>query len=78
MDQLVISGNCKLSGVVKISKAKNSSLPILIACLLNPNKVTLNELPDLRDISTTLNLLKNLQAQFKRQHQLGLKILKHQ
>ena len=60
MDSLKIIGQSKLSGEVKISSAKNSSLPILISTLLTAQKVKLNNIPKLRDINTTKKLLQNL------------------
>jgi UDP-N-acetylglucosamine 1-carboxyvinyltransferase len=49
-----------LRGTIKISKSKNSYLPILTGVLLNENPVRLKNLPDLRDIKTILKLLENL------------------
>ena len=60
MDKLLIEGPNKLSGTVKISRAKNAYLPILAAVLLNDKSVHLKNLPDLRDIRTMLTLLQNL------------------
>ncbi len=60
MDKLIIEGPAKLSGVVKVSRAKNAYLPILAGVLLNPHPVHLKNLPDLRDINTILKLLGNL------------------
>lgn len=60
MDKLIIEGPSKLSGSVKISRAKNAYLPILAAVLLNDKPVHLKNLPELRDIRTMLTLLQNL------------------
>lgn len=60
MDQLRIIGKKRLKGQVTISQAKNALLPILKATLLCSEKVTFSELPLLRDITTTFQLLKNL------------------
>ncbi|MCO4795649.1 MAG: UDP-N-acetylglucosamine 1-carboxyvinyltransferase [Bacteriovoracaceae bacterium] len=60
MDKLIIEGPNKLSGSVKISRAKNAYLPILAAVLLNDKPVHLKNLPELRDIRTMLTLLQNL------------------
>ena len=62
MDSLKIIGGEKLHGNVSVSAAKNSSLPILIACLLTEDKVELEKLPKLRDMATTKKLLENLGA----------------
>ena len=57
MDQLVIEGGYPLYGEVTISGAKNAALPILIASILCEGEVRLSNVPDLRDISTTIKLL---------------------
>jgi UDP-N-acetylglucosamine 1-carboxyvinyltransferase len=60
MDKLIINGPAKLSGSVKVSKAKNAYLPILAGVLLNPKPVHLKNLPNLRDIRTIIKLLEKL------------------
>lgn len=73
MDQLIISGGGALSGAVEVSGAKNATLPILCACLLTPHPLTLDNVPDLRDVSTLLRLLRNMGVQAERaQHQVLL------
>ncbi|HCH65593.1 MAG: UDP-N-acetylglucosamine 1-carboxyvinyltransferase [Deltaproteobacteria bacterium] len=57
MDKLVIDGGYRLSGRVPISGAKNAALPILIATLLASGQHTIDNVPELVDISTTLSLL---------------------
>lgn len=66
MDKIIINGPCKLSGSVSISKAKNAYLPILSGVLLSDKKITLKEVPNLRDINTMLKLLGNLGVGVKR------------
>lgn len=46
-----------LHGEVVISGAKNAALPILCAGLLAETPLTLSQVPDLRDVSSTLKLL---------------------
>ncbi|MGH8744526.1 MAG: UDP-N-acetylglucosamine 1-carboxyvinyltransferase, partial [Burkholderiales bacterium] len=57
MDKLVIEGGAPLSGEVRISGAKNAALPILCASLLTPEPLRVENVPHLRDVTTTLNLL---------------------
>jgi len=57
MDKLVIDGGHRLSGSVPVSGAKNAALPILIATLLASGQHTIDNVPELVDISTTLSLL---------------------
>ena len=57
MRKLLIRGKKELSGSINISGSKNASLPILAACVL-ANKVTLQNVPLVKDIFTMLDLLK--------------------
>lgn len=57
MDKLVIQGQAKLAGEIDISGSKNAALPILMGCLLSPEPVVLSNVPHLRDVTTTIQLL---------------------
>lgn len=57
MDKLIISGGCRLNGDIRISGAKNAALPIVIACLLTKEPVSISNVPHLRDVTTTMELL---------------------
>lgn len=57
MDRLVISGGARLHGEVGISGAKNAALPILAATLLAEGPVSVGNVPRLRDVTTTIELL---------------------
>ncbi len=60
MDKLVIDGQCKLAGKVRISGSKNATLPILMACLLSDETITLSNVPHLKDVTSTINLLASM------------------
>lgn len=60
MDKIIIDGGRKLKGSVKISGSKNSALPILIATLLTDEECIIENVPELRDIDTTILLLSSL------------------
>jgi len=60
MDKLLIRGGRRLHGEVTISGAKNAALPDLCATLLSAEPVTLANVPQLKDVSTTLKLLANM------------------
>jgi UDP-N-acetylglucosamine 1-carboxyvinyltransferase len=66
MDKLLIRGGRRLEGEVVISGAKNAALPELCAALLTAEPVTLNNVPRLQDVSTTLKLLRNMGAKAER------------
>lgn len=57
MDKLLITGGASLSGVIRISGSKNSSLPILAATLLADEPVRVGNLPHLQDVTTMIELL---------------------
>ncbi len=59
MDKLKIIGNKKLSGSIKVSGAKNSALPVMVASLLSNEGLYLKNLPELADITAMKLLLKN-------------------
>jgi len=60
MKQIVIQGGNRLFGTIDISGSKNASLPILAATLLIDEKITLKNIPDVKDISTMVNLLESI------------------
>ena len=66
MDRLVVTGGRRLDGTVDISGAKNAALPILAACLLTAETLTIANLPALRDVGTMLKLLERMGARVDR------------
>jgi UDP-N-acetylglucosamine 1-carboxyvinyltransferase len=60
MDKLVIEGGVPLTGRIRVSGSKNAALPILLATILVDDEIHLTNIPDLRDIATTLKLLELL------------------
>ena len=60
MDKFVIKGPCKVRGQVSISGSKNSALPILASTILFDEEVILENIPQVQDCNTMLNLLKSL------------------
>ena len=60
MDKFLITGPCKIKGQISISGSKNAALPILASTLLFDKPVVIENLPQVRDIDTMLNLLKSL------------------
>ncbi len=61
-DYFVIKGGRPLRGRVKISGAKNASLPILFATILSAKDCVVSNVPELLDVRNTLRLLENLGA----------------
>jgi UDP-N-acetylglucosamine 1-carboxyvinyltransferase len=62
MDRIVIIGGKPLHGSVRISGAKNATLPIMTACLLASGTTVLRNVPNLRDIKNMSGLLEVLGA----------------
>ena len=60
MDKLVINGGTPLHGEVSVSGAKNAALPIICAGLLSADALSLSNVPSLRDVTTTCQLLTRL------------------
>jgi UDP-N-acetylglucosamine 1-carboxyvinyltransferase len=57
MDKLQIAGGIALEGEVRISGAKNATLPILAGALLADGPVSIGNVPHLQDVTTTIELL---------------------
>ena len=62
MDKLQIQGGTALEGEVRISGAKNATLPILAAALLADDPVVIGNVPHLQDVTTTIELLGQMGA----------------
>src|SRR5918911_3257085 len=61
-ESFVIEGGRRLSGTVRAAGNKNGVLPILAACLLTEDPVTLTNVPRIRDAQTMMDLLAQLGA----------------
>lgn len=60
MEKLVIKGGVPLKGTIRISGAKNAALPILMASILLEDPTVFTNVPNLKDIRTTIKLLEIL------------------
>lgn len=60
MGSFSISGNKKLSGEIVPQGAKNEALQVICATLLTPEKVRINNIPDIRDVNILIDLLKEM------------------
>ena len=67
MDKFVIRGGNPLVGTVHISGAKNSALPCMAAAILTEEEITLENIPQVRDISTERRLLASMGAEVELQ-----------
>jgi UDP-N-acetylglucosamine 1-carboxyvinyltransferase len=62
LDKLQIRGGVPLAGEVRISGAKNATLPILAGALLADGPVTIGNVPHLQDVTTMIELLGRMGA----------------
>ena len=67
MSSFAITGGQKLSGSIVPQGAKNEALQVICATLLTPEKVTLHNVPDIRDVRKLINLLEMLGVSVTRQ-----------
>ncbi|MBP5160171.1 MAG: UDP-N-acetylglucosamine 1-carboxyvinyltransferase [Lachnospiraceae bacterium] len=66
MDQYIIKGGKPLAGEVTISGAKNAALGILAAAVMTDELVTIENLPDVRDINVLLEAIEAIGARVER------------
>ncbi|MCQ2280647.1 MAG: UDP-N-acetylglucosamine 1-carboxyvinyltransferase, partial [Bacteroidales bacterium] len=57
MSSFIVQGNASLSGEIIPQGAKNEALQVLCAVLLTPEKVRINNLPDIRDVKRLIEIL---------------------
>ena len=69
MQKFRVYGQSRLKGSVDISGAKNAALPILFAAILAEEPVVLTNVPELKDIDTTLKILRQLGVVVERDEQ---------
>ena len=59
MDRIKITGGAELKGRIAISGSKNAALPLMIASILTPYALELENVPRLADVQTLLRILAN-------------------
>ena len=74
MDKLIIEGGHSLNGSLKASGAKNSALPILASSLLLEGKLTLSNIPHLKDVTTMIEVLGSMGANITLDEDMNLEI----
>ena len=66
MEQYAIKGGNPLVGDVEIGGAKNAALPILAASIMTGETVTIENMPDVRDVNVLLEAMENIGVVVKR------------
>ncbi|MGH8653981.1 MAG: UDP-N-acetylglucosamine 1-carboxyvinyltransferase [Gammaproteobacteria bacterium] len=74
MDKLIIAGGDPLRGEIRISGAKNAALPILAATLLTDQSVIIGNVPHVRDVTTTMELLRRMGLQVMVDEQMHVEV----
>ena len=74
MEQYVIKGGNPLVGEVEIGGAKNAALAILAAAIMTDETVTIENLPNVRDINVLLNAIEGIGARVERINKHKVKI----
>ncbi|KAA6325074.1 UDP-N-acetylglucosamine 1-carboxyvinyltransferase [termite gut metagenome] len=60
MASFVIEGGCRLAGEIHPQGAKNEVLQIICASLLTAEEVTINNIPDISDVTSLIQLMTNI------------------
>ena len=63
---LVIEGGNKLSGYIEVDGSKNAVLPILAATVLVPGLSVIENVPNLKDVTMTLDILSSIGCKVNR------------
>ncbi len=65
MPKFVVQGGQRLKGTIRPAGNKNAALPMLAAALLTDEEVILENVPDIRDVRTLMNLMRDLGAELE-------------
>lgn len=68
MKRIIVEGGQELSGVIKISGAKNSAVALIPAAILCDGEVTINNVPNISDIDALIEILEFLGAKVNRKN----------
>lgn len=66
MERIYINGGKPLSGRIEVGGMKNAALPILFSTILVEDKCVIENLPNIRDIKTALDILTVMGAKIKK------------
>ncbi|MBQ4043306.1 MAG: UDP-N-acetylglucosamine 1-carboxyvinyltransferase [Clostridia bacterium] len=65
MEKIVVRGGKPLFGSLEVSGMKNAALPILYACVLVKSKCVIENVPAVRDVTITFNILREMGAKIR-------------
>ncbi len=78
MQEFVIEGGHPLSGAITVSGNKNAALKMLAACLLTDEPVILNNMPNIGDARTLIEIMRRLGVQIDWVGESALRVHAHQ
>ena len=73
MASFIIEGGHPLSGTISPQGAKNEALQVICASLLTSEKVTIHNIPDIRDVNNLIQLLRDIGVKVSRNEGSGEK-----
>lgn len=65
MEKILVRGGTPLMGSVEVSGFKNAALPIIYACVLVKDKIVLENIPNISDITCSFEILKGMGAKIR-------------
>ena len=74
MEQYIIKGGIPLSGDVIIGGAKNAALGIIAAAVMSDEQVTIENIPDIRDINVLLEAIEDIGVKVARPNRHTVRI----
>src|ERR1035437_1808053 len=66
MSTFIVQGGKRLKGEIHPQGAKNEALQVICATLLTSEKITIHNIPDIRDVVILINLLKSLGVEIEK------------
>ena len=73
MASFIIEGGHLLKGTITPQGAKNEALQVICATLLTKEKVTIHNIPDIRDVNNLIQLLRDIGVKISRKEEGGNK-----
>ncbi|MBQ7510544.1 MAG: UDP-N-acetylglucosamine 1-carboxyvinyltransferase [Prevotella sp.] len=74
MSTFIIEGGHPLSGTIEPQGAKNEALQVICATLLTSEKVTIHNIPQIRDVMNLIQLLKDVGVKVEEVHSSELRV----
>lgn len=74
MPKFIVNGGKKLSGEIAVNSSKNATVALLMAALINKGETTLNNVPEIEEVSRLLEVMKSIGVKiFKQERKLVIR-----